>query len=246
MLNTITRAELAAILVALRHCQGDRDEIIATDSKCSMDKVVKHIRNPTLTENDCHQPMLQAIVQLLVGRAKADLKTTLMKVKSHTGIKGNEMADQLANTAADHAATDQPVEQYDMDVSHEHIEDFEDKYWPSHKVAECKSNREANTRYQKVRDLKDSLKFVIHRKLRLGQRNQESVYFTARKEVYQHIDPEYSNAFWNVPGITIAMITSILKTKQGNTWNKKLAKQRNMPYKKGQPLATDGRCPLCG
>ena len=76
MLNTITRAELAAILVALRQCQGDRDETIATDSKCSMDKIAKHIRNPTLTTNDCHQPMLQAIVQLLVGRAKAGVKTT--------------------------------------------------------------------------------------------------------------------------------------------------------------------------
>ena len=36
MLNTINRAELAAILVALRTCRKDANECIATDSKCSM------------------------------------------------------------------------------------------------------------------------------------------------------------------------------------------------------------------
>ena len=55
LLNTITRAELAALFVALQLCRPQEDEIIATDSKCSMDKIAKHLRNPALTKNDCHQ-----------------------------------------------------------------------------------------------------------------------------------------------------------------------------------------------
>ena len=76
LLNTITRAELAAIFVALQLCRPREDEFIATDSKCSMDKIAKHLRNPALTKNDCHQPTLTAIVKLLVTRAQANLKTT--------------------------------------------------------------------------------------------------------------------------------------------------------------------------
>ena len=42
------------------------------------------------------------------------------------------------------------------------------------------------------------------------------------------------------------MITTLLKARQGNLWTMKLAKQRNMSYRKGQPKATDDRCPLFG
>ena len=101
MLNTINRAELVAILVALRECRSYEDECIATDSRCSMQKINKHLRAPAQTKDDCHQPLLQAITTLIVERAKAGLLTKIMKVKSHIGIHGNEMADKLANEAAE-------------------------------------------------------------------------------------------------------------------------------------------------
>jgi len=41
MLNTINRAELIAILVALRECRPDMNECIATDSRCSIQKIAK-------------------------------------------------------------------------------------------------------------------------------------------------------------------------------------------------------------
>ena len=242
LLSTITRAELAAIFVALQLCRPREDEVIATDSKCSMDKIAKHLRNPALTKNDCHQPMLTAIVQLLMTRAQANLKSTLMKVKSHIGIKGNEMADKLANQAAHHAATDG---NFNMDVSQDHLEDFKDKYWPKHKVTQQNGRGEEVTHWQNVRDLKTSLKDVIHDKLKLGQSNQDSVYFKAWQDVYEHMAPEYTNAFWNMPRVSSKTITNLLKTRQGNTWTMKLAMQRNMAYRKGQPKATHDRCPLC-
>ena len=59
------RAEAASISVALQECRPDHDEVIATDSKCSMDKIPKHMGDPALTVNDIHHPMLQAVTKLL-------------------------------------------------------------------------------------------------------------------------------------------------------------------------------------
>ncbi len=39
MLNTINRAELVALLIAVRHCRPGVKESIATDSKCSVQKI---------------------------------------------------------------------------------------------------------------------------------------------------------------------------------------------------------------
>ena len=64
MLNTSSRAEMAAILVALRECQSDKGECIVTDSKISIQNISKQLRLPHDTEDDCCQTMPEAIVAL--------------------------------------------------------------------------------------------------------------------------------------------------------------------------------------
>ena len=49
MMNTINRAELIAILVALRECRPSSNECIATDSRCFIQKIAKHVRLPSAT-----------------------------------------------------------------------------------------------------------------------------------------------------------------------------------------------------
>ncbi|KAL3145275.1 hypothetical protein ABBQ32_001014 [Trebouxia sp. C0010 RCD-2024] len=88
------------------------------------------------------------------------------------------MADKAANQAAHHVATDGS---FSMDVSQDHLEDFDDKFWPKHKVTQQNSRGEEVTHWQNIRDMKTCLKAVIHDKLRLGQRNQDSVYFNHGK-----------------------------------------------------------------
>ena len=125
MMNTI-------ILVAPRHCRPDQDEIIATDSKCSMDiKVAKHIRNPILTADDCHQPMLEAIANLLIRRARASLQTTLMKVKSLAPGAMQWRTNQQTEERSKQNRVQ--LEQCDIDVSHKYLENFENKLWPKQK-----------------------------------------------------------------------------------------------------------------
>ena len=93
----VNRAELVAILVALQECRSHENECIATDSRCSAQKIDKHVRAPAQTKNDCHQPLLQAITSLIVDREKAGLFTKIMKGKSHIGIHGNEMGSVRAD-----------------------------------------------------------------------------------------------------------------------------------------------------
>lgn len=89
MQNIINHAELAATSLALKECQSHQDEYTtATNCRSSMHKISKHWHSPHQTEDDRHQPMLEAIA---VGRAQPGRLTTVMKVTLHIGIHGNEM-----------------------------------------------------------------------------------------------------------------------------------------------------------
>ena len=57
-----------------------------------------------------------------------------------------------------------------MDISQDHLEDFKDKYWPQHKFKVTQQNNrgEEVTYWQNVRDLKTSLKNVIHDEFKHG------------------------------------------------------------------------------
>ena len=104
MLNTNNSAELVMLLTALRHCRPGVTESIATSvevSKCSMQKNGMHLKSPSTVVDGCHRSLLEVIGRELVQRAQAGDETILLKVKSHIGIHGNEMADKLAIVAAD-------------------------------------------------------------------------------------------------------------------------------------------------
>ena len=126
MLNTVNRAELVAILIALRKCRKGMKECIATDSKCSMQKIAKQLGSPAWTMEDCHRPLLAAIASELLLRARDGDETSIIKVKSHIGIHGNEMADRLANEAADECVRGRA---FDQDVSKNFTEPFQHMFW---------------------------------------------------------------------------------------------------------------------
>ena len=69
------------------------DCIIATDSKASRQVIHKQIHNPSGNQLSTHKDLLEALTAMLHARAAAGLHTTLLKVKSHIGIDGNEAAD---------------------------------------------------------------------------------------------------------------------------------------------------------
>ena len=99
---TNNRAELVAIMVALEAHPDSDDLTIYTDSLGSLQNIRKQIDHPTRLRECKHQKLLEDIVARLGARAMAGSQTHLYKVRSHTGIKGNDEADRLAKDAALH------------------------------------------------------------------------------------------------------------------------------------------------
>ena len=239
MLNTINRAELITILVALRECRPNSNECIATDSRCSMQKIAKHLRLPSATVDDCHRPLIEEIVRLIVQRARAGVQTTIVKVKSHIGINGNEMADTLANEAAEAIST-----ACDYDLSREFTEPFQDKFWPKQVTQEpTTTGNVTQTRY--VKDLDNSLNEAVHDKHKLGMSNQTSIYYRAWAGLQPYRVKKCSDAFWNMSTVTSSMKRNVLNYRYGQLYNKKLAFMRKQAYLAGDGIARDRACPLC-
>ncbi len=87
------RAELAAIHVALTVHKHDPWLGIFTDSKTSLHAIQNELQRPSHTTYHQHKPLIAAIVDSLLYRAELGLITILHKIKGHTNIKGNDLAD---------------------------------------------------------------------------------------------------------------------------------------------------------
>src|SRR5205823_3469405 len=94
-----TRAEIAAIFLALLTAPGNSNVEIYTDSQCAFD-VLSHLHNNStrkwLKMNNAW--FLQKI-ELLLRTEGISIK--MIKVKGHSGIVGNDLADDMANKGAD-------------------------------------------------------------------------------------------------------------------------------------------------
>lgn len=101
--NTITRAELLAIMTALtgegREGRPNEDMTILTDSLTSLHLIRKAIRNSMQITHHKHKALLDAVVVALIKRVNGGLNTHIGKVQAHIGVYGMEMADQGAKQA---------------------------------------------------------------------------------------------------------------------------------------------------
>ncbi|KAG7673063.1 hypothetical protein KSW81_006279 [Nannochloris sp. 'desiccata'] len=93
ILNTCFRAEAAAICHAVDTLDPLVDITIATDSQTSMQNINNILLNPNKYRTHKHRNLLHRIINKLLSRPG---KTTLIKVKAHCGISGNEKADAAA------------------------------------------------------------------------------------------------------------------------------------------------------
>jgi hypothetical protein len=90
------KTELAAIYVAQDKYKQDTWLGIFTDSKTSLHAIQNELQRPSHTKYHHHKPLLAAIVDFLLYRAKLGLPTILHKIRGYTDIRGNDLADAAA------------------------------------------------------------------------------------------------------------------------------------------------------
>ena len=78
-----------------------------------------------------------------------------------------------------------------------------------------------------MRDLDDCLEHAFHDVHKLGQSNKDAIYFHGMQS------------------ITESMNRNTFKFRTGQVWNSQLARQRQQPYRPGEGICQDARCPLC-
>ena len=220
--HTINRAEMIAIHEALRHWEQCDIVNIATDSANAMKNINKQLRNPQKHNKHVYKNLLEAIAKLLLSRARQGLFTSLLKVKSHIGIHGNEIADQLAGEA---------TESWEIHMSNQLVEPYNDMPWLRSITKDDHSN---DCEGPFLRDLNDSLKTVVHDQQRLGQTNQQAKYVQYWGEVLKHIRQDISSSYWEEEHkVTDAMLRNTNKYKWGQIWNMGKAWLWQVPYFQG-------------
>ena len=236
-INTINRAELAALLYALRRWQDSTDMTIVTDSQSSMQAINAQLRDPNDHKCHVHKHMLQAIADIILDRAELGRHTSIVKVRSHTGIHGNDWADILANQAADGDA-------WDVDMSDELVEPYDDMFWIKQSF---KDSQGAENSEQFLRNLQDCAKAAIHDKCKLGRSNTDTTMVRAWRGVEDDLMQDITCGFWEEDHkVNDAMLRNVLKCRFSQLWHMGKAHMFRMPYFPGGPVATNDACPLCG
>ena len=203
--HTINRAELIALLYALCHWQGHSDLVIATDSAFAMQSIKEHLQNPEAHKHNKHKNIFRAIIKQLLTRAQRQQNTSIVQVKSHIQIRGNEIADALAVEA---------TKQRDVNMRGDYTEPFGDMVWVTKSMYD--EHGEVNGA-QYLSDSGPALKTAIHRNKRLGQSNQDTICCAVSRRA-RHC-AAYGRRHWEEEGkVPDAMLRNTNKPKTGQLW----------------------------
>jgi ribonuclease HI len=227
--NTINRAELVAIkqyLEETRDCQQHR--WVATDSATAIRMISKAVTSPQdLTEHK-HRELLEDIIEAL---RKRKYPLVIYKVKSHTGITGNEIADQAAKLAATSPDTSVNVG----------AEPHREGYWAATRGTNAGDSGEENSATGGIRQLSnltDHLKAVCHKRHRQGAAKTEGIYAESWAATAKDVLLDISNYFWKSSKVRRAEREKTLQYRYGGLYTQLMA------YRFGHATSPD--CLLCG
>ncbi len=97
--RTIMRAELVAIYTALDKFAIHERVGVFTDSMSSLHAIQHRYTNPGIhgpQQYHHHRLLLSGIADLLEERRRQGFRTILHKIRAHTNIRGNDLADAAA------------------------------------------------------------------------------------------------------------------------------------------------------
>ena len=246
--NTITRAELSAILAALTTnglTKTNETVHIFTDSLCSIHLIHRILNSPhTLTECK-HRDTLERIIWALKERAEGGAHTYIYKVKSHAGCEGNNTVDKAAKEAAlDATHTDQIVDTSDNDPYSHSTWVAAQPTQPTH--AACPATLTATPppdpedghTWSYLSNLNSAAKQMLLPLWSAGSFSCKGVYAEAWNKALPSLDKASSAYFWTAPNVTYKQRRLTFAARWGLLWNRKLA----FRFKR----ASSPNCPLCG
>jgi ribonuclease HI len=218
--DTINRAELAAIYAAL----SVKATHIATDSLTSMHQINKMLLRPQDMQENRHYHLLDSIRSLIINR---DEPTHIYKVPAHTGIMGNEGADYVAKQVAKGILE----YKYYLDLILPSSNTRNTQYWPHHLPTTHPMTP------QPISSPHQPLQTHIHPYQRLGQANQESIYYQLWHQATPLLHPKYSHHFLDHNIVPFQAKRTTLQYRFGQLPNNKLL------YRYG--ISKTDICPLC-
>jgi hypothetical protein len=225
----------------------DANVVIYSDSRASINAINAHLHQRKRVNEKLHAPLLDAICQHLTARAAAHRLTWLVKVKSHAGITGNEIADKVASAAADDTLShDIPptVHLHSNKIDYtEHLVSLP-PWWP-HITTQMQPDRPPKgtksrvpADHQQTRPAKNSrnaIREAIQRTLSLGH---GTLYGNGLQRDADRCVKYTSSLAWKLG--TDAQLRTAILTRAGQLYNKKLEyRYANRPNPEEAP------CSLC-
>jgi ribonuclease HI len=214
--KTITRAELAAIAAAIITKYAD----IASDSLTSLNQIRKQLLYP-----ERHLRHIQGDVLKMVSTLIRDFHTKIRiyKVKSHAGIAGNECADAIAKHQAKQAQN--CVADTEIPGAGPGGNPFTNIFWLAKEervhAAGTPTGPPPAPMLTYFPNLQDALKSHMHSKHKLGYANAQTGYYSYYQNLLPQVDKKISNAFRNMPNISVPMKRTILQYRTGTLYNQK-------------------------
>eukprot|EP00798_Chlamydomonas_sp_ICE-L_P014832 gene14832-biopygen23857 len=231
----INRAELVAIQQALIHSEIDEELTIYSDSLCSLQLINLHIYHPSRTRENKHRDLLQDIAIHIINKQNAAATTRLLKVRSHSGIIGNDEADTLAKEATTGYNVIGPVKTGE----HAHL----NMHWPS--VQPPKSINGDQPPRHPANNLTKGIKANLPTPLHTGHANTTGIYASMWEQANPFLLPQASNRFWQSTDMKWWQKVQIHKARWGRLWTRKLAYRYKRPYGTSTSPPSDDNCPLC-
>ena len=251
--NTINRAEGAAVFALLVDIlEEDEHATIFTDSQWVIHMLSRAVWEPASIEGNLHGQLLQGASRQIVARANNGIRTSILKVKAHTGVVGNEGADSAAKRAA------HPEAQHDLRTP-AHLP-F-DGHWgvafrqdagatgtAPQGPAPLQGGEAAEAPpFRMLPNTGKALASSLHATCKTGH-SKLGVHATLTAEMYKGKEgdralPHESNAFRRRCNSRVVRV--ILKHRLGAWWHRGKAHRWRTGYRRGEPPPPDGLCPLC-
>jgi len=220
-------------------CEGDNTSVhIATDSLTSIYQIHRMLARPQDMTEHRHHTLLKAITELIAA-SKAGV-VHIWKVKSHTGIVGNEIADTLAVAVSKDQTTSLSYNISEFNCECQQSNNREDMYWlykeeerpppPPNKAAAGGGREHAPPPTPDLipvplPNMAESLKAQIHDHCKLGQSNQQSVYFSSWQRMHRQIHHKHSHLFLTSSTVKPRLRKLVLQYRYGHLPTNKLLKR---------------------